>query len=54
MRNEELKRMLLSAADKADPVSIKLDLEALIADDRYVANVSANLRDILLSEIDKM
>jgi len=50
----ELKRLLLSAVDKADPASIKLDLEALIADDRYVTDVSANLRDILKTEISRM
>jgi hypothetical protein len=51
---DELKLLLLSAVEKADPASIKLDLEALIADDRYVADASANLRDILKSEINRM
>jgi predicted nucleotidyltransferase component of viral defense system len=51
---EELKNLLLSAVDKADPASIKLDLEALIADDRYVTDTSTNLRDILRSEINRM
>lgn len=51
---DELKRLLLSAVDKADPASIKLDLDALIADDRYVADASANLRDILKAEISRM
>ena len=50
----ELKRLLLSAVDKADPSSIKLDLDALIADDRYVVDISANLCDILRGEIEKM
>lgn len=50
----ELKGLLLAAAQKADPASIKLDLEALIADDRYVADISANLRQILKTEIEKM
>src|SRR3989344_8101098 len=49
-----LKQLLLVAVQKADPKSIKLDLEALIADDRYVANVSTNLRQILKTEILKM
>ena len=51
---DELKRLLLSAVDKADPASIRLDLEALIADDRYVTDVSANLLDILKTEISRM
>ncbi|MDO8668632.1 MAG: nucleotidyl transferase AbiEii/AbiGii toxin family protein [bacterium] len=51
---DELRRRLLSAVDKADPASIKFDLEALIADDRYVAEISKNLRDILKSEIERM
>jgi len=49
-----LKRLLLSAVEKADPASIKFDLEALIADDRYVADISANLLPILKTEIEKM
>lgn len=51
---DELKRLLLNAVEKADPTSIKLDLDALIADDRYVVDVSANLRQILKSEIEKI
>jgi hypothetical protein len=50
----ELKRLLLTAVDKADQASIKLDLEAFIADDRYVADISSNLRQILKSEIGRM
>ncbi|OHA42425.1 MAG: hypothetical protein A3H68_00440 [Candidatus Taylorbacteria bacterium RIFCSPLOWO2_02_FULL_46_40] len=51
---DELKRLLLSMVDKFDPTSIKFDLEALIADDRYVTDISKNLRDILKSEIERM
>lgn len=51
---DELKRLLLSAVEKADPSSIKFDLEAFIADNRYIADISANLRQILKSEIKKM
>ncbi len=51
---DELRRILLSAVDKVDSASIKLDLEALIADDRYVTDVSKNLRDILRTEIERM
>src|SRR3990167_4194370 len=51
---DELKRLLLSTVDKFDPTSIKFDLEALIADDRYVTDISKNLRDILKSEIERM
>lgn len=50
----DLKNRLLSAVETADPLSIKLDLEALIGDDRYVADISANLRQILKTEINKM
>jgi len=50
----ELKRLLLAAVEKADPASIKLDLEAFIADDRYVDDISANLRQILKTEIEKV
>lgn len=50
----ELKHLLSTAVDKADQASIKLDLEAFIADDRYVADASSNLRQILKSEIEKM
>lgn len=51
---DELKHLLLSMVDKFDSASIKFDLEALIADDRYVTDVSKNLRDILRSEIERM
>lgn len=50
----ELKKILTLAVEKADPVSIRLDLESLISDDKYVENISMNLRQILKSEIDKM
>lgn len=51
---DELKCLLLAAVDKADPASIKLDLEALIANDRYVIDISKSLPDILKSEIERM
>jgi len=50
----ELKRLLLVAVEKADSASIKLDLEALIADDLYVDDISVNFRQILKIEIEKM
>ncbi|MDO8581941.1 MAG: hypothetical protein Q7S16_03625, partial [bacterium] len=50
----ELKQLLLSAVEKADPISMKYDLEAFIADDRFVADISTNLRQILKTEIGKM
>lgn len=51
---ETLKRLLLNAVHKADPASIKFDLETLIADGRYVNDVSNNLRQILKTEIERM
>ena len=49
-----LKHKLLAAVESADPASIKYDLEAFIADDRYVVDISANLRQILKTEINKL
>lgn len=49
-----LKRLLLNAVEKADPASIKLDLDALIADDRYVNDMGNNLRQMLKTEIERM
>lgn len=50
----DLKRLLLLVVEKADPASIKFDLETLIADDKYVVDISTNLRQILKSEIEQM
>jgi len=49
-----LKHKLLTAVESANPASIKFDLEAFIADDRYIADMSANLRQILKTEINKL
>lgn len=51
---ETLRQLLLNAAEKADPASIKFDLEAFIADDRYVNDLSNNLRQMLKTEIERM
>lgn len=51
---KELKRDLLVAVEKADPGSIKVDLDAFIADDRYVNELSGNLREILAREIARL
>src|SRR3989344_5495363 len=51
---DELKSLLLTAVDKADSASIKLDLDTLIANDRYIGDISANLKQILKTEIEKM
>lgn len=51
---EELKKLLLDATEKADPTSIKLDLEAFILDRRYVEDISSSMRQILKTEIEKM
>src|SRR3989338_9077697 len=44
---DELKRLLVDAVEKADPASIEFDLDAFIADERYIDNLSTNLRQIL-------
>ena len=51
---DELKRLLVDAVEKADPASIKFDLDAFIADERYIDNLSTNLRQILKTEIGKL
>src|SRR3989344_4400771 len=50
----ELKQLLLVSLNKVDLMSIKYDLEAFIADDRYVTDVSTNLVNILRSEISRL
>ena len=50
----ELKNLLMAALEKVDPASIKYDLYALIADDRYVEEISGGLIGILKSEIEKL
>ena len=50
----ELKRALLTAVERADPASIKADLDAFIADDRYVEDVSGNMQEILVREIARL
>lgn len=50
----ELKRELLLAVEKVDPASIKADLGAFIADDRYIDTLSSNLREILAKEIARL
>ena len=55
VKNEkDLWGKLLVAVDKADASSIKLDLKPLIADGKFVENLSVNLRDILKREISKI
>jgi len=44
---EDLKKQLLDAVEKADEKSIAFDLEAFIADNIFVSNVSKNIKDIL-------
>lgn len=51
---EELKEKLLMAVDKADALSIRIDLEPLIADRKFVEKLSVNLKDILKREISKI
>lgn len=51
---DELKKLLLTAVNNADPASVKFDLEAFISDDHFVANISSTLQQILKSEIEEM
>lgn len=51
---ESLKKLLISAINKADSKSIRFDLEAFIADTNFVDELSNNLRNILLSEIENI
>ncbi len=51
---KELKQKLLDAVEKADPGSIRIDLEAFIKDERYTKDVSANMKDILKREITRL
>jgi predicted nucleotidyltransferase component of viral defense system len=48
---EDLRIRLIKIIEKIDPASIRLDLEAFIADQAYLANLSRSLKDILLREI---
>ncbi len=49
---EELKEKLLSIIVNLDPVSIQLDIEQFIDNDRFVKNLSKNMRAILSREIE--
>lgn len=52
VKNEkELKEKLLTAVDRADALSIRIDLEPLIADRKFVEKLSIHLKDILKREI---
>jgi len=46
-----LKKKLLNIIGKLDKKSIQLDLEAVIKDEKFVSNLSRNLRDILKRDI---
>ncbi|MBU1177935.1 nucleotidyl transferase AbiEii/AbiGii toxin family protein [Patescibacteria group bacterium] len=48
---DEMKSELLRIISKVDPKSIRLDLESLIEDKKFVMNLSKNIKDILLREI---
>ncbi len=49
---EELKNKLIKQAQKIDARSIKLDLEALVKDTEFLDNLSKNLKNILINEIE--
>jgi len=49
--NEELKKLLLEAVDKADNKSIALDLESFIDKPDFVQKLSKNIKDILRRDI---
>lgn len=48
---KELYAKLVSAVEKIDAASIKYDLDALIADRKYVDDLAGNLKQILLSRL---
>ncbi len=50
--SEELKEKLLTIVKNVHPRSLELDLEAFIEDENFVKNVSKNMKDILLREIE--
>ncbi len=50
----ELKQKLAIAVAKADPASIRIDLDAFIEGEQYVNDVSTNMRDILKREIARL
>ncbi len=56
MENEnQLKKKLLDLVSRIDSRSIKLDLEAFINDEKFIHNLSRNIKDILKKSIqDKM
>lgn len=50
--SKELKEKLLEIVEKVDAKSIELDLEPLIADRNFVKNLSKNIKDILIKDIE--
>jgi len=54
LTKEELKRRLSEIVEKVDSKSLRFDLEGLIEDRNYVKNLSKNLKEILLKEIEKI
>lgn len=49
---EELKKKLRALIENVDSRSIQLDLEQFIEDERFITNLSKNIKEILLREVD--
>jgi len=50
----DLKEKLIDAVEKTDAKSVYLDLESLIDDANFVRNLSKNIKNILISDIEKL
>jgi len=50
---KELKEKLLKIAENIDSRSIQLDLEQFVKDEKFVKNLSKNIKEILLREIER-
>ena len=51
---DEIKKNLINVIDKVDEKSIRLDLENFISDANFVKNLSANIKNILISGVKNM
>lgn len=51
--NKELREKLLGIVENLDPPSIQLDLEPLVEDKTFVKDLSKNLKEILIREINE-
>ena len=51
--NEELREKLSGIVKNLDPASIQLDLEPLVEDKTFIKNLSKNLKEVLIREINE-